>query len=204
MIVNFLSNSILVESSLEKLIGRPKIPIINKVCEAATDTLRKDLNEIEGSNQPIIPIVIDSYGGDVYALLAMIDLIRSCKKPVYTLTLGKAMSAGILLSASAVKGNRYIAETASVMIHEVSSFHYGKIEEVKANVKETERLNTLLFNLLDKFCEKEKGFFLDEIHKRKHTDWYLTPEEAIDLSLYDYIGIPFINIEISVDYYLGM
>lgn len=202
MIIDYNHSPLLLETNLETLLGQPQSITLNKIDETSANTFRQSLYKIEISHQPIIPIIIDSYGGYVHSMLTIVDLIESCIKPVYVICTGKAMSAGILLSACAPKGNRYIAKSASVMIHEVSSGNYGKVEELKVSTKEVERLNTLMFSKLDKCCEQEQGFFLEEIHKRKHADWYLTPEEAVEVGIYDYVGIPTLHIDVNVDYKL--
>ena len=52
----------------------------------------------------IIPIIINSYGGQVYSLLAMLDMISSSKKTICTVATGKAMSCGSILLAAGTPG----------------------------------------------------------------------------------------------------
>ena len=71
------------------------------------------------SKQDIIPVVIDSYGGSVYALLSMIDAIDHCKIPIATIVEGKAMSCGAVLFTCGAEGHRYVGPHATVLIHDV-------------------------------------------------------------------------------------
>src|SRR6185436_15830041 len=69
------------------------------------------------NGQEIIPIIIDSYGGSVDSMNAMIDIIDSIEIPVATICLGKAMSAGAMLLACGDEGLRFASPTSRVMIH---------------------------------------------------------------------------------------
>ena len=58
------------------------------------------------------------------------------------------------------EGLRYMDQHATVMIHDVSSGGFGKIEELKADVKEAERLNKKLYYMMAENCGKNKTYFL--------------------------------------------
>ncbi len=139
----------------------------------------------------IIPIIINSYGGQVYSLLAMLDILSNVSKPVCTVALGKAMSCGSLLLAAGTHGYRYVGENADIMIHEVSSAAWGKTTEVKEDIKNTARLNDMILTKLSKLChKKDKKFFHREIKKRTNLDWYLTGKDCTKLGIADKVGVP--------------
>ena len=52
------------------------------------------------------------------------------------------MSCGAILFSFGVDGMRYMDPDATVMIHDVSSMGWGKVEEIKADAKEVERLKS--------------------------------------------------------------
>ena len=99
------------------------------------------INKAQNSGQPVIPVIIDSYGGQVYSLMSMISDIKHSKIPVATIVQGKAMSCGAILFSFGTEGYRYMDPDATLMIHDVSSMEIGKVEEIKASAEETERLN---------------------------------------------------------------
>lgn len=164
---------------------------VNKFDADAVDKFSKDFATAHSSNQDIIPIVIDSFGGQVYSLLAMVDLIKSSDKKIATIVMGKAMSCGAVLLSCGTEGYRYAAPTSTIMIHDVSSFAWGKIEELKADAKEAERLNKIVFDLMDDNCGHKKGHLLEKLRKEHNSaDWFIAPNEAKKLNLVNYVKVP--------------
>jgi ATP-dependent protease ClpP protease subunit len=186
--------------NLADLIEQPVVIRLKKFNEEGTDKFSEDLNKAHETGQPIIPIVVDSYGGQVYSLLGMISEIQNCQLPVATIVESKAMSAGAILFGLGNDGLRYMAPHATLMVHEVSSFQFGKVEDLKADVDETDRLNTYIFELLAKNCGKTKNYFLDLIHEKGHADWYLDAKEAKRHNLCNHICLPSFNVKVTVDY----
>jgi ATP-dependent protease ClpP protease subunit len=182
------------------LIEQPVVIRLKKFNEEGTDKFSEDFNKAHETGQPVIPIVVDSYGGQVYSVLGMIAELQNSHLPVATICESKAMSAGAILFGLGNDGLRYMAPHATLMIHEVSSFQFGKVEDLKADVDETDRLNTYIFELLSKSCGKPKDYFLDIIHEKGHADWYLTAKEAKKHNLCNHISLPSFNVKVSVDY----
>lgn len=176
--------------------SEPKIKnaiFVNEFSEYGVKCFKADFDDIRNINIPIIPILIDSFGGEVYSLLAMLDIIASADKPVATIALGKAMSCGSILLACGSPGLRFMGPHSTVMIHDVGSISFGKIEELKADVGEAERLNNKVFELLNKHCKQKVGYFQKMVAEKKHANWYLSPEEALLRGVVDRIGIPVLN-----------
>jgi ATP-dependent protease ClpP protease subunit len=100
---------------------------VNEFTEKSAMEFRLSLlnREMEG-NKPIV-VMIDSFGGCAYAVLAMIDAIESCNNTVVTVATGKAMSCGAILLACG--DTRFITPRTRVMIHEVTAGHDGNINE---------------------------------------------------------------------------
>jgi len=181
-----------------KLIESFKKPLtvtVNSFDTEAIIKFRTEIDQAMESTQEIIPIVIDSYGGAVHGLLAMVDIINNCPKTIATIGTGKSMSAGAILLSCGTKGYRYCTKNNTVMLHDVASGSWGKIEEMKVDVKEAERLNECLFDLLDTNCGKKPGFFKKKYDEHHHADWFLTAEEALELGLVDKIGFPHFTIK---------
>lgn len=151
------------------------------------------------SGQTVLPIVIDSYGGQVYALLSMIDTVKNCSLPVATIVESKAMSCGAVLFSYGTEGYRYVAPRATVMIHSVSSYAFGKVEEMKADVGEADRLNEMVFREMAVNCGHEPEYFLNQVVQRKMADWYLTPQDCIVHNLANHVKIPSFTTKINMD-----
>lgn len=185
-----------------KLRNNPVIIRVNKFDEESASKFNSALSAAQNSGQPIVPVVIDSYGGQVYALTSMVDAIRASTIPVATIIEGKAMSCGAMLASFGAKGYRFVAPTATIMIHEVSNGMHGKVEEIKVDAAETERLNRWALSCLDQNAGKTPGHFAKLIHDRAHADWYLTPEELVSQGLADHIRIPSFHTTVSVSFEL--
>ena len=166
--------------------------------EAAADFAAK-MGVAQNTGQPVIPVIIDSYGGQVYSLMSMISAIKSSKIPVATIVEGKAMSCGVILASCGAKGLRYISEDATLMIHDVSSGAWGKNSEIQASADETKRLNEKIYQILAENTGKTAKWFDKKINKRGRADWFVEPQRAIEIGLSDKIGIPSLDINVSVD-----
>jgi len=83
-------------------------------------------------NTPI-NLNIASYGGDVYAMLGLVDYIKGLPVKVNTHCVGTCMSAAsVLLSCGT--GERTITKHGTVMVHEGSAFEAGKTTDVMKGV----------------------------------------------------------------------
>ena len=127
-------------------------------------------------------LYINSPGGVVYDGMAIIDTIRSMKSPVFTVCCGMAMSMGAaILSCGDV---RFITEHSTVMLHEVSGGQKGKVSNMKEDLEEAVRLNTILEELIAKNCGKSVEEYHDLTYKK---DLYLDANAAINFGIVDAI-----------------
>jgi len=91
---------------------------------------------------------IQSYGGSIFAGLAGMDEIIKSVVPVYTMVDGCCASAATFLSICGKK--RFINRHAYMLIHQLSSFMWGKYEEFK---DEMENLNKLMLMIKEIYGE---------------------------------------------------
>ena len=177
----------------DDLWDKPAWVTINEIDESGQAKLIEEAQKVIRANKNFLPIVIDSYGGEVYSALGMYDIIRSFDCEVLTVVIGKAMSAGALLFSAG--DYRYISENSTIMIHQVSSVAYGKEEELRQEAEEVTRLNDHLFGMLDKRCKKKKGYWKKLLKDNEYTDLYLTGKDAVEHGLATEIGLPNIRAE---------
>jgi len=179
-----------------------KEPVIIRVENFNPESAREFAAQMEAAHntgQPVIPVIIDSYGGQVYSLMAMISEIQNSDIPVATIIQGKAMSCGAILSTFGAKGMRFMDPNATVMIHDVSSMAWGKIEEMKASTEEAARLNKIVFQMMAKNCGKNKDYFLDIIHEKGHADWFLDSDECVKHNIVQHLRLPKLKINFDVN-----
>jgi len=204
MLIKYNIDKRIKTKKLDEFLAMPIVVSVNKFDEASATAFITNMILAHNTGQDIIPVIIDSYGGQVYSLLNMIDMIEKSELPVATIIEGKAMSCGAILAACGTKGHRYVAPHSTIMIHDVSSRSFGKAEEIKASAKEVERLNKLIYKKLAQTCGKDDKYFWELVQKKGRADWYLTPKDLVKHKLADKIGLPTLNFNIKVNYSFGL
>lgn len=128
-----------------------------------------------------IRIFIDTDGGDVQIMWALINAIRISKTPVYTIAYCTAMSAGSYILAAGHK--RFALPGATILVHSGGVGYQGTVEQVESAKK--------YYDKLDK-CTNE--FFVSatkinpkELKKKGAVDWYMTAEDALQYGIIDRI-----------------
>lgn len=178
---------------------QPVIIRVNKFDEASAKDFNNRMAAAQSTGQPVVPVVIDSYGGQVYSLMSMISAIKSSDIPVATIVEGKAMSCGAVLLSFGEQGLRFADENATIMIHDVSSGGRGKIEELKADVAEADRLDEKIFTMMARNCGKKDDYFKKKVFNKKHADWFMGAEEAKRHGLVNHIRVPKMTVKVDVD-----
>ena len=141
-----------------------------------------EVNGIPMTKRKPITIRISSYGGHVYELWDIVSKIEELQDKGYTINTmgcGKACSCGFMLLLAG--NNRYIQRYATPMYHSVATGTYGKVQDIRENLEETNRLNEMAKEYVLKKTKitREK---LDEIDKCK-IDWYMDAQTALELGV---------------------
>ena len=178
---------------------QPMMIRVNKFDEESARKFAAEIGQAHNTGQDIIPVIIDSYGGQVYSLMSMISAIKHAELPVATIVEGKAMSCGAILFSFGSDGYRFMDPDATLMIHDVSSMDWGKVEELKAGAYEADRLNEKVYKMMAQNCGKKDDYFMKIVDKKKHADWFLDAEEAKKHNLAQHLRVPKLAIKVSVD-----
>jgi ATP-dependent Clp protease protease subunit len=178
----------------------PIIIRVNKFDEESAKEFDSQISLAHNTGQKIIPVVIDSYGGQVYSLMSMIASIKSSDLPIATIIEGKAMSCGAILFTFGEDGLRFMDTDATLMIHDVSSWSHGKVEEVKASAEETSRLNEKVYKMMARNCGQADDYFMKKVHDRGRSDWYIDAKEAKKLKIANNIRVPRLNVSVNINY----
>lgn len=136
-----------------------------------------------GVKKPIT-IRIDSYGGHVYHGLSLISRIESLVEDGYEIVgicTGVAMSMGSAILNACSK--RLMYKYGTIMIHQVNSGVYGKYQDMKEELEETKRLNTLLMEMYMKRTKLKEEDITNIIEKKK--DLYLNAETSLKYGIVD-------------------
>jgi len=152
--------------------------------------------------QKIVPVIVDSYGGDAYAMWTMVAAIRSAQKAgvtVATITASKAMSAGAVLFAAGSAGYRFIDYGAQIMIHDVSSFAWGKNGEIQSYAKALQWLNDDMLTHFDQATGSPSGTWNAKLQAIGRADLYLDARGAMECGLASSYGIPKLKTKVVVE-----
>jgi len=197
-IITEVDNSINYRKS--DLFDMPTVINVTDFNSRSFEIFREKFDRAESNpDQPIIPILIDSPGGQIYTLMGMLSLIERSSKPVATVGLCKAMSCGAVLLSSGTPGYRFADSNCTIMVHDASAGTIGKVEDMKVSVENSERLKKELYKILAVNCALDRKYFFDKLKERGNTNWYLTSKQAKKLGLIDKIGIPTMKVNVSVD-----
>lgn len=186
------------EVSVDKQLMAPVVVNVSEFDEMAVEQFASDMDRAQSTGQDVIPIVINSYGGSVYGLLTMVDIIKASKIPVATICIGKCMSAAAVLLTCGTEGLRFATEDSTVMIHEVSSMLMGSAQSISKNAAEVDRLNKRVLTMMAKNVGKADDYFIKIIHDNGHVEWFMDSTEAKKNNIVNHIGLPTLQTKIFV------
>jgi ATP-dependent protease ClpP protease subunit len=142
--------------------------------------IRRQMKRADGK----IDLYINSMGGYGHLLFHMVDLVEMAKRQgvtVRTIVMDSAFSAGSMLAVAGTQGERYIAKTASHLVH------YGSIASFEQTPEQIER-----------YRKWKQRFFANNVsHYKKYADipnleehikddgFFVTAAEAIKWKMAD-------------------
>ena len=114
---------------------------LNKEIRRVTQTM-KDIGSRFSIDPPPIYLHINSFGGSIFAAMSSVDIIENNIVPIYTVVEGCAASAATLMSVVGKK--RFMRPNAHMLIHQLSTIFWGKMEEFDDEMKNLNRLMELI------------------------------------------------------------
>lgn len=131
-----------------------------------------------------IEICMNSYGGDAYALLYLIDTILSCNCQIKFIGGGSIMSAATWVLA--VCDERYLYPNSTIMLHDGWTWIHGKTTDVAISADEDKNLQDKLTNIFVENSYMPKDWWETVLQR----DLYIKPNEALQIGLADFIIEP--------------
>jgi len=172
-------------------IGRNRIYFYSEVNRPKNLALNKSLitigNSLYNRGQSLqmdsgrIYLHINSFGGSVFAGLSSVDYILNSKVPVTTIIDGCAASAATIMSV--VGHHRVMHRHAFMLIHQISSAMWGKFEEMKDDMKNSE----LLMETIIKIYEEHTRIPRSELKEILKRDVWWDAKTCLDYGLVDEI-----------------
>lgn len=128
-----------------------------------------------------IHLYINSPGGSVTAGLAIYDTIQTLSCDVRTYCMGQCASMGAVLLACGTAGKRFALQNARIMIHQPWGGAKGTAADLDIQVKEINRLKTILNGILATHCSKG----VKQIEKDTDRDFFMSADDAKKYGLVD-------------------
>ena len=130
--------------------------------------------------QPI-KILLYSYGGDGQACFSLLDIIALSKTPVWTINMGVAMSAGLLILLAGHK--RFCLKNSTALAHSGSGGTSGTFEQTEAQMKDYQRfVKTMRDYIIERTDIDTKT-----LNKYKNKEWFLYSEDQLKYGIVDKI-----------------
>jgi len=172
-----------------------RVVFINgNIDEKLAETAIKEILSLESKNQsaPII-MLISSYGGSYDPAMSIINTMNLCKSPVYTVCLRHAQSAGSLILLSGEKGHRYCVNRSRIMIHQLSGFSSGAVEQMVTTIDHIKELHKEMCEVIYENTKIKKTVLMKNL---QGSDWHLTEKEAIQYGVVDKVIKSFSEIDV--------
>ena len=166
--VKVIGNEILFYADVDR---ENALDFVEKFKKLEIDLLKKKA-ELFGY-EPIIRVHIMSDGGDIFAGMTLMNTLESSRVKVITIAQGSCCSAAtfMLLGGS----ERRMGRNAYVLIHQISTEMWGNFQELKHELKSTDKFMKMLKKMyLEKTNIPEK--MLKKLMKK---DIYLNPRDCL-------------------------
>lgn len=124
---------------------------------------KNEMDEIATLEPKPIYLHINSYGGDLLAVMAVLDAIENSEIPVYTIVEGCAASAGTLMSV--VGKHRTITKNSYMLIHQLSTGMYGKMEELEDEMINNKVFMKRIYDIYEKYTNMKKSEIVTALKK---------------------------------------
>jgi ATP-dependent Clp protease protease subunit len=128
-----------------------------------------------------ITMHVDSPGGSVKSGLSMVDVMDYISCDIRTVNTGMAASMGSILLGAGTKGKRSSLRFSRTMLHQSSGGFRGNIQDAEIDMVEWKKLNTILFELLGSYCDKEP----EQVKQDSSRDLWLSATDALEYGIID-------------------
>lgn len=151
--------------------------------KASKEVIEKLIQFEKESPLEDIYLYIDSYGGYLDSMFAIIDTMNMVKCDIQTICVGKAMSAGAAILSSGAKGKRFVTPYAKTMVHQLWAWTMGSAHDIEVDAEDIKKDQKRLEKLLAKNTRQP----LEKIKKDMRHIRYMNAEESVEYGLVDEI-----------------
>ncbi len=144
------------------------------------------LLDSQSSEQPI-NMFINTPGGEVYAGLAIYDVMQYISAPVHTNCVGIAMSMGSVILMAGERGHRVALPHSRIMIHAGSAgFPRSSLPDLEVQAREFMEIR----DTLESIYQQHTGHPREKLRQDMERDKFMAPEDAVTYGLIDRVVEP--------------
>ena len=159
--------------------------VAGPVADRMSTIIQAQLMFLDSSDSSDVTLHIDSPGGSVKAGLSIVDVMDYIKCDVATVNTGMAASMGSILLGAGTKGKRSSLRFSKTMLHQSSGGAVGNIQDAEITMKEWQKTNDILFNLLGQYCGKDPEVVKTDASR----DLWLDANESLTYGIIDKVVI---------------
>ena len=162
----------------------------NNTSEIAKQILK--INEVDKygldtyCHYKVVPIQlhVQSAGGSIYDMWALIDVIEQSETPIITICDGYCMSAAALIFMAGHA--RYMGKNSTLMLHQMSTLDAGKVNDIGIEMKNTNKMHKQMIKFIKKHSNLGKKFY-KRFDKDKE-NVYLSAKKCLKYGICDEIS----------------
>ncbi|MFO7544237.1 MAG: ATP-dependent Clp protease proteolytic subunit [Trueperaceae bacterium] len=159
-------------------------PIDSEVANVVTAQLL--LLDSQSNEQPI-NLFINSPGGEVYAGLAIYDVMQYISAPVHTNCVGVAMSMASVILMAGTPGHRVALPHSRIMIHAGSAgFPRSSLPDLEVQAREFLDIR----EMMESIYHRHTGHDRDKLRHDMERDNFMSPEQARSYGIIDRVVEP--------------
>lgn len=137
-------------------------------------------NTMDAIESDLVELHINSYGGSLFASVAIFNFLRASGKKIDVVIDGVAASGASLIAMCG--RSLKMPKNTMLMIHRASTFGYGNCEDLRKTADMLEKLdNTVLIETYADKCNCSR----DELMEKISNETWISAAEAYDLGLCD-------------------
>lgn len=137
-------------------------------------------NTVDAIESDLVELHINSYGGSLFASVAIFNFLRASGKKIDVVIDGVAASGASLIAMCG--RSLKMPKNTMLMIHRASTFGYGNCEDLRKTADMLEKLdNTVLIETYADKCNCSR----DELMEKISNETWISAAEAYDLGLCD-------------------
>ena len=158
---------------LSDSIDNNSVGIINFNILRIINSDNKKRQEQKNFKEKPIKLFINSFGGSVYDMWSLVDIILNSSTPIYTYCTGYAMSSGFLIFLAGHK--RFTTKNTTILYHQLSSWNSGKFLDIAQNVEELTRLQSEIEKYVSSRTKITQNMLKN--NRIKKIDWFIHSED---------------------------